>query len=168
MFDHPGIERRPTPRLGTTEVGVYATQRIPAGTRVAAYDGPRIEYQGNGTLTPDQIRYCISVSETEIRDSTGLARYFNHSCDPNCRWEYDEAGDIHYLVTRRDILVDEELTWDYATAEKQAYVHVCGCGTSRCRGTDGGFLRLPSEILAEYLAEDGVLEWLRVILPLPK
>jgi hypothetical protein len=57
----------------------------------------------------------------------------NHSCDPNCWF----AGDT--LVTRREVAVDEELTYDYATGSTDL-VLVCHCETYRCRqmieGTD--------------------------------
>jgi hypothetical protein len=60
----------------------------------------------------------------------GLSREMNHSCDPNTWWD----GSIT-LVARRDIEVDEEITYDYATCDiDHVFEMECSCGSARCRG----------------------------------
>ena len=61
-----------------------------------------------------------------------LTELINHSCDPNV-WMKDEVT----LVTRRDIVVGEELTIDYAMlGEDEEWVGPweCRCGSELCRG----------------------------------
>lgn len=52
--------------------------------------------------------------------------FMNHSCDPNCVF----VGDFLCVATR-DIAVDEEITYDYATSETEDSSHMpfdCRCG----------------------------------------
>jgi hypothetical protein len=61
-----------------------------------------------------------------------LTDFINHSCDPNV-WMKDEVT----LVARRDIVVGEELTIDYAMIEgTEEWVGPweCRCGSELCRG----------------------------------
>lgn len=65
----------------------------------------------------------------------------NHSCDPNT-WFSSDAE----MVARRDIAVDEEVTFDYATCESSndAFTMRCMCKSAQCRGTVcGDDFRLP-------------------------
>jgi hypothetical protein len=59
-----------------------------------------------------------------------IARYMNHSCDPNTWW-----ADSHTLVACRDIQPGQEITYDYATTEiALAFEMCCTCGSPLCRG----------------------------------
>jgi uncharacterized protein len=67
------------------------------------------------------------------------ARYFNHSCEPNCE-AVTEQGRV-YLEALRTIAVGEELSYDYRlerggwhTAEWERR-YACRCGAATCRGT---------------------------------
>ena len=44
----------------------------------------------------------------------GVARYINHSCDPNCVTETVELADTHIIIfAARRINRGEELSYDY-------------------------------------------------------
>ena len=44
----------------------------------------------------------------------GVARYINHSCDPNCVTETVELADTHIIIfAARRISRGEELSYDY-------------------------------------------------------
>jgi len=78
-------------------------------------------------------------------------RHVNHSCDPNAYVLYE--GDRSFLVARRDIAVDEEITVDYNINITGGTAWPCHCGATRCRGTTvGDFFRLPVDIQREYHA----------------
>ena len=65
-------------------------------------------------------------------DEEDLTDFINHSCNPNV-WMKDEVT----LVSRRDIVVGEELTIDYAMFEgneKCVGPWECRCGSELCRG----------------------------------
>lgn len=62
------------------------------------------------------------------------ADYMNHSCDPNTWFEADGS-----MTALREILPQEEITYDYATSESRADFSLnCRCGSPFCRGTVRG------------------------------
>jgi hypothetical protein len=76
-------------------------------------------------------------------------RHVNHSCDPNAYVLYE--GDRSFLVARRDLAVDEEITVDYNINITGGTAWPCHCGATRCRGTVvGDFFLLPLDIQREY------------------
>ena len=74
----------------------------------------------------------------DARHRGGIARYINHSCEPNCvvhRWKV--RGIIRACVfALRDIGEGEELSFDYQWDRKRGRaVTKCYCGSEKCRGT---------------------------------
>ncbi len=74
----------------------------------------------------------------DARKRGGIARYINHSCDPNCavhRWKVrgiSRAG----IFALRPIKRGEELSFDYKWKRKRGRAPTkCYCGASNCRGT---------------------------------
>lgn len=74
----------------------------------------------------------------DARKKGSVARYINHSCDPNCavhRWKVrgiNRAG----IFALRDIKAGEELSFDYKWKRKRGRAPTkCYCGSSICRGT---------------------------------
>ncbi len=66
--------------------------------------------------------------------SWDLARFVNHSCDPNCL-----AGPLGCELAIRDIEAGEELTNDYANLGMQPDEGFpCLCGSPHCRGFISG------------------------------
>jgi SET domain-containing protein len=66
------------------------------------------------------------------RTRSNIARLINHSCSPNCRVDVI-AGRI-WIIARRDILANEELTFDYGFRLAEWPWHPCRCGSPRCPG----------------------------------
>ncbi len=74
----------------------------------------------------------------DARKKGSIARYINHSCEPNCavhRWKVrgiNRAG----IFALRDIRAGEELTFDYKWKRKRGRAPTkCYCKSSKCRGT---------------------------------
>ena len=159
--ENPAIEARPTRDRG---IGVFAKQPIAAGTLIATFDGEVY----SGTVAedfPDHVQdYAIQFEETRVRDSEGIARYLNHSCDPNCG-----IVDRFSIVAMRDIGEGEELTWDYDMSENSDWNMQCRCGSHRCRGQIMGFRFLPPETRNRYegFISDYLIEGDIPVLPLP-
>jgi uncharacterized protein len=128
--------------------GAFATERIPAGTRLIEYAGERLtpaeadaRYPDNDA--PDRHHTFLFAIDDEIVIDAAVdgneARFINHSCDPNCDAVIDD-GRI-WIETLRDIEPGEELAYDYAyvlqerhsPAAKRKYP--CHCGAVTCRGT---------------------------------
>eukprot|EP00593_Proboscia_inermis_P006573 CAMPEP_0171322080 /NCGR_PEP_ID=MMETSP0816-20121228/114735_1 /TAXON_ID=420281 /ORGANISM="Proboscia inermis, Strain CCAP1064/1" /LENGTH=789 /DNA_ID=CAMNT_0011820467 /DNA_START=263 /DNA_END=2630 /DNA_ORIENTATION=- len=68
----------------------------------------------------------------------GLARYINHSCDPNCsvdRWIVRGVPRLA-IFARRDIVAGEELSYDYKwERDEEQDPTPCLCVSPLCRGT---------------------------------
>lgn len=74
----------------------------------------------------------------DARQRGGVARYINHSCEPNCvvqRWKV--KGVLRAaVVASRDLPTGTELTFDYQWERHQGRaITKCHCGTPSCRGT---------------------------------
>ena len=81
----------------------------------------------------------MRVDNGEVIDPTlygNVARFINHSCDPNCitrKWTVGKETSIG-IFARKDIEEDEELTFDYQFDAYKTPFTKCYCGTSNCKG----------------------------------
>lgn len=102
-------------------IGLFAAERIPAGT-VVWRRSPELDL----ALTAEQIAALHPAAREQVEKYTYLdrmlgkyvlcgddARFFNHSEAPNCHDYPDEGGGT--TVAARDIEPGEELTSDYAS-----------------------------------------------------
>jgi [histone H3]-lysine4 N-trimethyltransferase ASH1L len=78
-----------------------------------------------------------------IIDATrgSIARFVNHSCEPNCRmekWTVNGKPRMALFAGDRGIMTGEELTYDYNfDPYSQKNVQECRCGSEKCRGVLG-------------------------------
>ena len=148
--DHPHCVVRTKRGFGRA---VYAKAPIRAGETVAVFDGPFLDE--NFTDWTDDLRnHAIQYAKNAWRDSIGIARYVNHSCEPNC-------GIKNYfsVVAMRDIAKGEQITWDYEMTEKSTWWRMhCRCGTPSCRGKIGNYANMPRAVRAKY--KGFISEWL--------
>lgn len=138
---------KPSPIEG---LGVFAARAFQAGERIrrvhvvreVTADSPIREELG------ERVDHC-SYPDGKVFLWGFPDRHVNHSCDPNA-WEMYE-GDASYLVARRDIAADEEITVDYNINIADGTAWPCVCGAARCRGeVAGDFFRLPEPWQREY------------------
>jgi uncharacterized protein len=150
-MDNPKIYLRATEKTGK---GVFTRKPIKRGELVAAFDGQRFDGRFQA-WTEDLLSHAIQYGASRWRDSVGLARYLNHSCEPNCG-----IRGLFQIVAMRDIAAGEELTWDYEMTEKSDWYRLrCRCGSPKCRKVIGHHDRMPAEVRALY---KGYLSyWLR-------
>jgi uncharacterized protein len=127
--------------------GVFARVPIPAGTRLIEYRGERLSVAEADARYPyDPAKpyhtFLFQIDDDVVVDAAvggNLARWINHSCEPNCDAVID--GGRIYIESIRDIAPGEELTYDYnfvlterhTPAAKRRYP--CACGATGCRGT---------------------------------
>ena len=83
--------------------------------------------------------YMFRVDSDYIIDATkkgNLARFINHSCDPNCYAKIIPVGTEKRIAiySKRDIEVNEEITYDYKFPLEDEKIP-CYCGATTCRGT---------------------------------
>jgi hypothetical protein len=127
--------------------GVFATRRIEKGERIIEYLGERVshdEADRRYELKDDNDSHTflfIVDSKTVIDAGTdgNEARFFNHSCDPNCESVVEKRR--VFIEALRAIEPGEEMTYDYQIyrdhddPENIDEIFACRCGFANCRGT---------------------------------
>ncbi len=148
--DNPKVRRRHTRKYGQ---GVFAVKPIRRGEVIAVFDGPVLD-EDFDNWTPDLLSHAIQFEKEKWRDSVGLARSINHSCDPNCG-----IKNLFEIVAMRPIKAGEQVTWDYEMTEKSTWWRMkCKCGSPLCRGRIGNFKNLPRSRRKKYAGF--ISEWL--------
>lgn len=134
--------------------GVFAAVDIAAGTTLIEYRGTLRthaqadkRYPGNADTGHT---FLFTLNERYVLDANeggNIARWINHSCDPNCQSSLEEdAGgnarkDRVMIEALRDIRAGEELCYDYGITLAERHtprlkaIWACRCGAPRCTGT---------------------------------
>ena len=126
------IESRFALKIGRsrTGLGVYAEEPIKRGVRIAEYTGRPLK---PGEEYTSRSKFLFKISRGKTIDGTvksNAARYFNHSCAPNCRAE--NTGRRIYIVSRRYIEPGEELTYHYGKEYFDQHIGPKGCRCLKC------------------------------------
>ncbi len=132
---------------GIQGFGGFATEAIPAGTRIIEYAGERLTPAEAEARYPDTLgerhhTFLFAIDDAVVVDAAvngNEARFLNHSCAPNCDAVIDD-GRI-WIESIHDIEVGEELVYDYAYILEERHTPAakkrfpCYCGAITCRGT---------------------------------
>jgi SET domain-containing protein len=136
-----------SPEVRTSPIhgrGLFAARDYLRGEKVLQYIGERISKAESLRRCGAGNQFIFAVSEAEDIDGavvSNLARFANHSCQPNCSAECED-GEI-WLVALQPISAGEELTFDYGFDLVDYREHPCHCRAPGCVGF----------ILAEELRE---------------
>ena len=152
--DHRAVTVKPNGKLG---LAVFATEDIPAGTRIAVFTGEKYRSQTALGLPEIMRDHAIQVGPQEfVFGHKGLAHCLCHSCEPNCG-----IRSLTEIFTIREISSGEQLTWDYRCSENSNWVlDECLCGSVRCTGIVANFDSLPPDMKSEYLSKSMVSKWI--------
>ncbi len=134
-------------KSGVHGKGVFAVQPIRKGEAFIEYIGEVIGWpealrrHPHDPSQPDHTFYFHLDDQRVIDGLVGgnASRWINHACAPNCEAE-DSTGRV-WLKALRDILVGEELFFDYGLVIEERYTPAlkkrfeCRCGAKTCRGT---------------------------------
>lgn len=126
--------------------GIFAKVPIKKGERIIEYAGEKVsKAEGDRRADQQEARHKADPSKGrvyvfELNDKYdidgdvpyNLAKYMNHSCDPNCDVDIGE-NDI-WIIADRDIAAGEELTYNYSYDLEDFEDHPCRCGSRRCVG----------------------------------
>ena len=120
--------------VGDTPVGkgVFSELSYPANAIIGEITGEVVKDSASGAA------YSFEIDERTQLEPYAPFRYLNHSCDPNCEFDWFDDdklnGDVAplYLIALRDIWPGEELTIDYNWPAISAIP--CHCSTASCRG----------------------------------
>ena len=129
------MPRRPY-RIGRsrTGFGLFATRPIRKRTRIAEYKGPLLRTKAAEILEARGNRYLYEINSRWTIDGSprsNIARYFNHSCNPNAE-SYD-VGRRVFIRTLRNIKPGEEIVYDYGIDYLKYVIGRSRCKCSRCR-----------------------------------
>ena len=149
--------------------GLYAMENIAANDMIIEYVGEMVRQQVADIRERQYLKsgigssYLFRIDEYTVIDATkrgGIARFINHSCDPNCTakiikvegskriviYALRDIGQSTSLVpplivsrllkTYTNLCLDEELTYDYKFEREWGSDDriPCLCGTARCKG----------------------------------
>ncbi|KAF0893843.1 hypothetical protein E2562_029718 [Oryza meyeriana var. granulata] len=143
--------------------GLLADENIMAGQFVIEYCGEVISwkeakrrsqaYETQGLMDA----YIIYLNADESIDATkkgSLARFINHSCQPNCETrKWNVLGEVRVgIFVKHDIPIGMELSYDYNFEWFGGAMVRCLCGAGSCSGFLGAKSRGFQE--ATYLWED--------------
>uniref|UniRef100_A0ACD6AQC3 Uncharacterized protein n=3 Tax=Avena sativa TaxID=4498 RepID=A0ACD6AQC3_AVESA len=127
------------------EWGLVALESIDAEDFVIEYVGELIrrpvsdireaQYEKSGIGSS----YLFRLDDDYVVDATkrgGLARFVNHSCEPNCYTKVItvEGKKKIFIYSKRRIHAGEELTYNYKFPLEEKKIP-CHCGSQRCRGS---------------------------------
>lgn len=141
---HHIVQHQDISRSKIQGLGLYAARDLEKHTMVIEYIGEIIrselsEIREKQYEAKNRGIYMFRLDERRVVDATlsgGLARYINHSCQPNCVAETVEV-DRHLRIiifAKRRIARGEELAYDYKfDIEDDAHKIMCMCGAPNCR-----------------------------------
>jgi SET domain-containing protein len=127
--------------------GVFALKRIRKGTRLIEYLGERVSHAEADRRYADKDErdnhtFLFTVDWRTVIDAGtdgNDARFFNHSCDPNCESVIEDRR--VWIEAIRTIEPGEEMTYDYQIVREETdppnidEIFACRCGAPHCRGT---------------------------------
>lgn len=134
--------------------GIFATEAIKKGERIIRYKGKLRTHEEvdeeYGEIDENGHTFLFTLNDDYVIDANAganIARWINHSCDPNCEAviEEDEKKRPHkdkvFIEAIRDIAAGEELTYNYGITLDERHTPKlkklwgCRCGAKNCTGT---------------------------------
>lgn len=131
-------------RIGRARVGkgIFASRPLPVNAVIGEITGEKTDDPDYGS------EYSFDIGDGYQLEPSPPFRFVNHSCEPNCEFDWDDDPEVAdlphcrrvYMIALRDIEEGEELTIDYNWTPVDAIV--CRCGAPTCRGliVDESFL----------------------------
>ena len=117
-----------------TGLGLFATTLIKKRTRIAEYKGPLVRNEEAERMEKRGNKYLYEINSRWTIDGTprrNLARYANHSCNPNA--EAYDVGHRAFIRALRNIKPGEEIVYHYGMDYLRNVIGVANCRCSRCR-----------------------------------
>ena len=114
-----------------TGLGLFATQNIPANTKIIQYTGIILSQEEADAVGG---KYLIHLNNTQTLDGklrTNTARYINHSCKPNS--ESRSTGRQVWIWAKKIIKAGKEITMDYGKEYFDQYIKPIGCKCKKCK-----------------------------------
>ncbi|KAH8641331.1 SET-like protein [Alternaria alternata] len=132
-------------RAGARGYGIFAREAIQNSTIVGEYTGRIKPVKPNEEDGEDAYCVPISIGRRKMKQKSqptailsalhtgSISRFINHSCNSNALLQEFRCGlerRVIYVVTTRDININEELTIDYGP---ELLIDNCLCGSIGCK-----------------------------------
>lgn len=117
-----------------TGLGLFATREIPKKGRITRYRGPLLDHDAAIKVESTGNRYLFEVNDKWTIDGkarSNVARYANHSCNPNAEAYYYANG--VYIRALRRIKPGEEIAYHYGMDYLRNVIGISNCKCGRCR-----------------------------------
>jgi len=155
----PSLPAKPEPNIQLRRStihgnGVFATRAIAKGARIVRYMGLLRTHDEVDAAYAGQEEtghtFLFTLNDEYVIDGNlkgNIARWINHSCEPNCEAvvEEDDKGRAHrdkvFIEALRRIKPGEELTFNYGITLAERHTPKlkklwgCRCGAPTCTGT---------------------------------
>jgi len=129
--------------------GVFAAKRFHKGEEILIINDSHV-VEDETSLTEEDWKFSADFFDGKIVIMQEPERCINHSCDSNSYIK--SINDVRKLLAVKDIVVGEEITYDYTINGDNEGTFPCHCGTKRCRKIyTGNYFKLPTELQIEYL-----------------
>jgi len=131
--------------------GLIATNGVKKGELVQEYAGEIIDEETKEERLkawacdhPNDPNFYIMHLEPgwyiDAREVANMARFINHSCDPNCKLvPVNVAGQVRVsIMCIKNVALGDFLSYDYQFDTQHGEKFICRCGAKSCRGTMKG------------------------------
>jgi len=132
IVDEFGIEDQLNISPTNTGLGVFTTRPYPRTAVIGEITGQVSRHN------PTSTNYTFDLEDGVQLEPAEPFRYVNHSCDPNCEFDWQEDSSGHpllrrlWLVALRDLHAGEQLTIHYNWPAEHAMR--CDCRSPLCVG----------------------------------
>ncbi len=112
-------------------LGLFSTSIFKKGERIVEYVGKRLTNKEVDEIVEN--RYLLQINDRYTIDGsarTNIARYANHSCNPNA--ETKTVRGRTYIFARKNICLNEEITWNYGKNYFNDFIKDGGCRCAKC------------------------------------
>jgi SET domain-containing protein len=127
--------RRTRVGRSATGLGLFATKSFKRGDYVATYRGRRITTEESARREARGAKYMFELNSRWTIDGSprwNLARYINHSCEPNAKPVGRNGGIV--IVALERIEPGEEITYDYGEEYFDLFFKTnCRCAACRAK-----------------------------------
>jgi len=110
--------------------GVYADETIRKGEAIVQYKGRKLTKAQSDKSDSD---YIFTLNKRYDVLGQNIARYINHSCDPNCEAVIVGNTEV-WIEAICKIKSHEELTYNYGYVLDDEDPAVCNCKKRKCVG----------------------------------
>jgi uncharacterized protein len=117
-------------RRTKTGLGLTALRKIAANQRIIEYKGPILSEEEAEEMGGMYLFGLADNRAVDGRSRSNLARYINHSCQPNA--EERLTRNRIWIWSIREIEAGEEITINYGEEYFDAYIRQKGCKCTGC------------------------------------